>query len=83
MAQHGKIGLHRLAVGERAGFVQRQPFQLAALLQIHAALHQNAFARGGGQPADNAHRGGNHQRTRAGNHQQHQRLIHPFAPCAV
>src|SRR3546814_17477466 len=45
--------------------VQRQPGQLAAFFQVHAALDQDAAPGRRRQAADDADRGGNDQRARA------------------
>ncbi|MNO84053.1 hypothetical protein D3C76_753830 [compost metagenome] len=74
------IGLHRFAMGEGSGFIQRQVVELVAPFQIHTTLDQDAFARGGGEAADDGHRGGNHQCTGACDHQQHQCAINPVKP---
>jgi len=74
------IGLHRFAVGDRAGLIQRQIVELEAALQVHATLDQNAFARRCREAADDGHRGGDHQCARAGHHQQHQRAVDPVEP---
>ena len=81
--EHGEVGLHRFAVGQGAGFVQRQPAQLAALLQKHAAFDKDALSRRRRQAADDGDRGGDHQRAGAGNHQQHQRFVDPGEPVAA
>jgi hypothetical protein len=39
-----KIGLCRLAEGQRAGFIQRQPGQFPSLFKIGTALDQDAMA---------------------------------------
>ena len=65
----------RLAFGQRAGLVQRDRFQVPGFLQVGAALDQDAAPGGGGQPADHRHRRGDDQRARAGDHQQHERLV--------
>ncbi|MNI88796.1 hypothetical protein D3C73_1461270 [compost metagenome] len=67
-------------MGDGSGFIQRQVIELVAAFQINAALHQNALARGGGEPADNGHRGGNHQCAGARDHQQDQCAIDPVEP---
>ena len=74
------VGLRRLAMCDGAGLVQRQPFQLAAFLEIGPALDEDAAPRGGGQTADNAHRRRGHEGTGAGDHQQHQGLVDPIQP---
>ena len=70
-------------MGDGACFVQGQPLQVFALLQIHAAFDQNAFSRRRRQTADDADRGGNHQGARAGNHQHHQGTVEPIQPRAA
>ncbi len=75
-----EIGLRGLAMRDRAGLVQRQPAQLAALFQIDATLDQNAAACGCGQAADDGDRRGNHKSARTGNDQQNQRAVNPVQP---
>ena len=67
-------------MGDRAGLVEGQKVELVATFEVDPAFDQNAFTRSGRQPADNRHRGRNHQRTRASNYQQHQRAIDPVKP---
>ena len=74
------VGLHRLAVGDGAGFIQRQKVQLVAAFEVHTAFDQDAFARSGRQTADDGYRGRDHQRARARHHQQHQRTVDPVEP---
>ena len=76
------VGLHRLAVGQRAGLVQRQIIQLVATFQVHATLDQDALARSRSQRTDDGNRCGNHQSTRTGDNQQHQRAVDPVEPGA-
>ncbi|MNZ74074.1 hypothetical protein D3C78_925120 [compost metagenome] len=78
--QRQVIGLHRFAVGDGAGLVQGQVVELVTALQINAALDQYAFTRRRREAADDGHRRGDHQRTRAGHHQQHQRPVDPVEP---
>ncbi|MNE11254.1 hypothetical protein D3C80_1040040 [compost metagenome] len=80
--QHLGVGLHRLAMGDGAGLVQGQEIQVAATLQVHATLDQDAFARSGGQATDDGHRSRDHQRAGAGHHQQHQGAVNPVEPGA-
>ena len=77
------VGLHRLAMRERAGLVQRQPFQVAAFFEVHAALDQDAAARRGGQSADDADRRGNDQGAGAGDDQQRQGAVDGVEPGLV
>ena len=77
------VGLDRLAVGQGAGLVQRQLGQVPTVLQIDAALDQDALACRRRQTADDSHRGGNHQRAGAGHHQQHQGAVDPVEPGAA
>ncbi len=82
-AQAVEVGLRRAAFGEGAGLVQGQPLQLAAQFEEHPALDQDADARRRRQAADDGHRGGDHQRAGAGDHQQHQGAVHPVEPGAA
>ena len=66
---------HRPALGEGAGLVQCHGPDPAGLLQMDAALDEDAAPGCGRQATDHRHRRGNDQRARAGDHQQHQRLI--------
>ena len=77
------VGLHRLAMGQRAGLVQRQQGQMPPVLQIHTTLDQDALTRSRRQATDDGHRGGNHQRTGAGHHQQDQGAVDPVEPGAT
>ena len=79
-SQGNKISLYRLAVGDGPGLVQRQPAQLVALLEVGPALDQNALPGRSRQPADDAHRGGNDQRTGTGHNQQYQSPVDPVQP---
>ena len=70
----------RPALGEGAGFIQRHMRKLARLFQIHAAFDQNTAPRCRRQPAHHRHGCGDHQRARAGNHQNDQRLVDGHKP---
>jgi len=72
--------LHRFAVGDRPGFIERDEAQLRANFQVDATLDQNPLASRCRQTADDRHRRGNDQRTRAGNHQKYQGAIDPVSP---
>ena len=52
----------RLARRQRAGLVQGHRVDPAGVLQVHAALDQDAASRRAKQPGDDRHRRGNHQR---------------------
>ncbi|KAG0930726.1 hypothetical protein G6F31_016958 [Rhizopus arrhizus] len=78
-----QIGLHRFAVRQGAGLVQRQPLQVATFFQIDAALDQDAAPRCRGQAADDADRRGDHQCAWAGDDQQRQGAVDRVEPrCA-
>ncbi|MCY1178593.1 hypothetical protein D9M73_189500 [compost metagenome] len=74
------IGLHRLAVGDGARLVQGQEIKLAPTFQVHPALDQDALAGCRRQATDDGNRCRDHQRTRAGHDQQHQRPVDPIEP---
>ena len=67
----------RLAVGERAGLVERHRAHAGQPLEVRAALDEHAAPGGGGERGDDRHRRGDHQRARARDHQQHQRAVGP------
>ncbi|CAI8692242.1 LigA [Burkholderia sp. IT-111MI5] len=78
-----EVGLHRLAVRDRAGLVEREPRELAPFLQIDAALHENPAPRRGREPRHDRHRRRDHQCARACDHEQHQRAVDPVVPRAA
>ena len=69
-----------LAFGQRARLVQRHAPDLARLLQEGTALDEDAAPRCRSQATDDGDGSGDHQRTRAGNHQQHERLVGRIQP---
>jgi hypothetical protein len=70
----------RLAFGNGAGLVERYRAQLACRFKMRSALDEDAAPRGGGEAADDRDRRGDHQRARAGDDQQHQRLVDRHEP---
>ena len=75
-------GLQRGAAGgQRSGLVKGQDAQPSGLLQVEPSLDHDAATRCGGETAHQRHRCGDHQGTGAGDHQQHQRPVHPIQRC--
>ena len=65
------------ALGERARLVKDHRFGLGQRLQVVAALDQDALPRRPANAAEKAKRHGDHQRARAGDHQERQRPVKP------
>jgi hypothetical protein len=65
----------RLAFGDGAGLVERDGLELARSFEIRAALDEDAAPRGRVRRAHHRDGRGEHQRARAGDDQQHQRLV--------
>ena len=66
-----------------AGLVQGHRAQQTPLLEVQPALDQDAPARSGGKSADDGDRRRDHQGTRAGDDEQHERLVSPVEPNAA
>ena len=69
-----------LAFGDGAGLVERDGLDEPGLLQVGAALDQDALARSSRQATDDRDRCRDDQRARAGDHQQHQGLVGRLQP---
>ena len=70
----------RTPLGERARFVERQHVQPTSLLQVDAALDQDAPPRAGRQRTHDRDRRRNDERARAGDNKQHQRPVRAVQP---
>ena len=70
----------RITFGDGACLVHRDAGEFARLLQIHATLDQDAAPGSRSQTADHGDGCRNDQRTRTGNHKNHQRLVHSGQP---
>ena len=79
----GPVHQPRLTLGDRAGLVQRNRLELARLFKVNTSFDENAAAGGCREPTDNSHRCRDHQRTRTGNDQQHERLVDGLHPGPV
>ncbi len=62
--QRNHIGHDGPTVRERAGLVQRHRLDQTAILQMHAALDQNALSCRSGKTADHGNRRGDHRTRR-------------------
>lgn len=69
-----------LALCDGAGLVQGDGLDLPGPFQMDAALDQDAAAGGGGKAAHHRHRGGDHQRARAGDDQEHEGFVDGLHP---
>ena len=73
----------RRAARQRAGLVERDAPHLARALEVRAALDEHALARRAGERRNDRDRCRDDQRTRARNHQQHERPVEPRLPAAA
>ena len=64
-------------VGESAGLVERDGADPACVLQVDATFDQNPPAGCAAETGHDGDRGGDHQRARAGQHEEHQRPVEP------
>ena len=68
------------AVGERAGLVEHDGLGAGQRLQVVAALHENAQARGAADAAEERQRHADDERARARHHEEDEPALHPFRP---
>ena len=80
VAQRNDIGQRGFALGQGAGLVERHHLEFSSAFEKYAAFDENAVSGRSRQTADYRHRGGNHERARAGDDQDDQGLVSPFAP---
>ena len=91
-SQHVRLGLAterqhlshaRTALGDGASLVHGERAEFAQRLQMRAALDEHAAPCQRSQARHDGNRGRNHQRTGAGDDEQHERTIRPHAPSAA
>ncbi len=76
------VGHHRRPARKRACLVEREAAHGGEPLHVRAALDEHAAPGAGGQCRHHRHWRGDHERTRARDHEQHQRAIEPRARVA-
>ncbi len=71
------------AVGERAGLVEHDGLGPAQRLQVVAALHEDAEARGAADAAEERQRHADDERAGARHHEEDEPALHPVGPAAA